>query len=164
MSSEEQTRAMTHVHIQVAIRFCFQIDARNMGADDSYLDAPGKTAYEQLLRACLADPHTRQRLLLYLAVQELEDIGGGHGGQLYSLLSGEEPAPPDTFGQEQSILQPHLMPNAPYSYWATEAGETDDLDIEPLNSAIACRIIDISVAEIGREHGHRALEPAGVLE
>ncbi len=160
MSSEEQTRAMTHVHMQVAIRFCFQIDARNMGADDSYLDAPGKIAYEQLLRACLADPHTRQRLLLYLAAQELEDTGD----QLYSLLSGEKPAPPDTFSQEQSILQPHLIPNAPYSYWATEAGETDDLDVEPLNGAIECRIIDVSVAEIGREHGYRALEPAGVLE
>jgi len=158
---EEHTRATMHVHMQVAIRFCFQVDPQRMGADDGYLDASSKNAYEQLLRTCMADPSTRQRLLLYLAAQELED---SNGGQLYSLLSGEDLAQPDTFAQEQSILQPHLIPDAPYNYWATEAGEADDLDIEPLNDAISCQIIEVTVAEIAREHGYRARKPVGLRE
>jgi hypothetical protein len=145
---EEQTQEVSSIHLEVAICFSFQIRAPAGRMNERYLDTFGRTAYEQLLQACLSDPQTRQRLLLYLAALEIEDANKDVRGNLYSLLSGEKFATLDLYGEGQHILLPHLVPGAAYHYWTTESGDNDELDLTPLKNMLDCRIVAVSTREI----------------
>lgn len=147
---EETGRA--HLHLRLALEFCFQFDPRMISNAHPYLNTPKyaecRAAYEQLLQACLADQETRKRLLLYLAAYELEEIGGGEGNYLYQFLSGEEPIPPNDFINEVDILQPHLLEGAKYIYEAVEDDdEPSPVSTDPLDEAISCQIVGVTITE-----------------
>jgi hypothetical protein len=159
--SEEEA---LHFHVKIEMEVCVQVDPALLTTDifHSYGDQPmpetTKQAYEQLLRACLADPHSRQRFLTTMAIERLWDLYFNEQDILSSLLPDLELVTQEGKRAElEHLVLPHLVKGAPYYWWKDSQAEEHTfiaeeaeggLDTEPLHACIDDEIVQVSVAEI----------------
>lgn len=155
-----------HYHMRMTVEMCFTVNTDLVNADtfrdpfyQQNMSETTKHAYQQLLTSMLTDPLTRRRFLATMLVEKawdlyhneddiLEDLAPEEG-----LVTGQE----DKRIELEDLVQPHLVPGAPYYWWKDpeasvrtleESEANGGLDTEPLHATIDEELCSLSFEEI----------------